>query len=191
MKSTVLIISTLCIVLTGCCPYDESDVQFTIDELDLISKYNVGDTLTFLNQSDSVAKWTILDIDTTLETGCFMQGTFHDIKVKLSNNLDSAWRDNDFTISKLPNDFNGSTDLNVYFDGFSGSIKTDDNFKSTQFTIIELRGKKLSDLIEIEARYMERKTLPNEITHIYWSRQNGVAAFKTLNNDVWIEQSWL
>ena len=191
MKNIVLICSVISLIFAGCCEFDESDVQFTKSEGELIKFYSAGYIMTFVNSNDSIQKWQVLDIDTTLKTGCFMQGTFQDISIKLSYNKDSLLFDNSFTLSKWPNGINGITDLNIDFEGSSGYIKTEDNFKSTPFKTIELRGLNINDLIEIQARYMERKIQPSDITHLYWSKKGGLAAYKSVNGEVWIEKRWL
>lgn len=191
MKTRLLIYSVLCIILTGCCEYDENDVQFTSQESDLIRIYNLGDTLTFVNSIDSIKKWNILEVDTTLKTGCFMEGTYQDICIKLSNYKDSLLFDNSFTLSKWPDGINGITYLRINFEGSSYYFKTEDNYKTTPFKTFELRGIIINDLIEAQATYIERQIQPEDITHLYWSKKGGLAAYKLVNGEVWIEKKWL
>jgi len=194
MKTRLLIYSVLCIILTGCCEYDENDVQFTSQESDLIRIYNLGDTLTFVNSIDSIQEWIVLEIDTTLKTGCFMEGTDHNIYITLSNiqNELNTPGENSFSISKYPGGQIGlMTSLSVFFEDFSGDLNSENNLKSIPFSTLKLRNILIPNIVEIESRYMERKSLPKDITNIYWSKTFGLAAFKTLNEEVWIEKRWL
>lgn len=194
MKKTLLIFSTICMLLVGCCPYDESDVQFSTQETDLISIYKVGDSLTFINSKDSIQKWFVLEIDTLIKTGCFIEGTDHSITLTLTNNQkgENTADKNHIYLSKYPGGIKGiKTSLSIFFEDFSGDIDSEDSLKSTPFTTINLRGFNIPNIFEIESKYMERKTQPLDITHVYWSKKFGLAAFKTYDGEIWIKRKWL
>jgi hypothetical protein len=194
MKISILIFVVIGLLFAGCCEFGASDVQFSAEESDLLSVYNIGDTLTFVNTSDSIQTWIVLGTDTTLKTGCFMEGTDHTVALTLTNNQkgEKTHSENHFYLSKYPGGKNGVLmTLSIFFEDFYGSIESEDSLKTTPFNSINLNGITIPNIIEIQSDYMERKSKSTDITQLYWSKKLGLAAFKTYGGEIWIEKRWL
>ncbi|MEM6299154.1 MAG: hypothetical protein AAF740_10755 [Bacteroidota bacterium] len=147
----------------------------------------MNDTIRYFNSNDSIERFYLTKIDTSMRTGCILDFTSHDIMFDFDISEGSAKDDYIVILSKSPGVQNGlKSELSVFLKDFYGSIESNNEFTDLELVSLEVRGILIDSLIEIRSNYTERKSKPNDVTHIYWSKQCGLSAYKTYNNDVWV-----
>ncbi|MES2654440.1 MAG: hypothetical protein V4620_02570 [Bacteroidota bacterium] len=198
MKQYLFII--LIVLISGCCSYDQKDFDFSKEELNHFSVYNIGDTIYFESNLGDMDTITIVDFKTEKHENCggFIapkpvngkwisikhlpvdqwHGTSQDMAKNGKIETDYATL---FWISKFPTDT--ETTYNIEFkDFYTAPDTTIGEFHADTITLNDL---KISQYYLVKHGYPERITEPQNIATVYWTDQYGLMAYKSKAGEIW------
>lgn len=196
-KTTFIVLTLLTVLFSSCCSYDQKDFNFTSEELAFASSLYVGDTIYYESNLHDID--TILIIDTLSEQveGC---GMF--IQPRPSNNLSflikhlpvDNWYGTSTTNSETKIDYQSlltitkspkpkQIEFSFSFKGFYSSL--DSIIGELQTDTVEFNNRKFWDYYLIKHSYPERIKNANDVTEIYWTKKEGLVAYRNKGGEVW------
>jgi len=199
-KTTYIVFTLLTVLFSACCSYEQKDFDFTSEELAISSSLHVGDTIYY--ESNLHDMDTILIIDTLSEqvNGC---GMF--IQPRPTNNLSilikhlpiDNWHGTSTTNSKTKIDYQRlftitkspkpkQLEYSFCFKGFYSSHESIIGELHTD--TIEFNNRKIWNYYLIKHSYPERIKIETDVSEIYWSKKEGLIAYKNKGGEVWIRK---
>lgn len=203
MKIYHIIIFTT-FLISGCCSFDEKDIEFNDKELRHFSDYKIGDSIYFrsnLGDTDTIII-VAFEIEKYDQCGGIMQRKPQNsrwIRVKHLPIDKWHWTSSDmatggetkimyqelFWITKYPTD--KTTDYNISFKDFSSRQDTTigEYFADT----LMLNALKFTDYYKVQHGYPERATGSKNIKTVYWTDKLGLTAYESKDGEVWTRES--
>jgi hypothetical protein len=198
-KSTpiFMVFALLTVFFSACCNYDKKDFDFTSEELGFSSSLYVGDTMYF--ESNLHDHDTIVIIDTLSEQvrgcGLFIQPkptnslSFLIKHLPVDNWLGTSTANSKtkidyqslFTITKSPK----PKQLEFIFN-FKGFYALQDSIIGELHTdTVEINGRKFCNYYLIKHSYPERIKNDSDVTEIYWTKKEGLIAYRNQGGEIW------
>jgi hypothetical protein len=196
-QRTFLLFPILIVLFSSCCSYDQKDFDFTSEELAVASSLHLGDTIYYESNLHNID--TILIIDTLSEQikGC---GMF--IQPRPTNNLSflikhlpvDNWYGTSTTNSETKIDYQSlltitkspkpkQIEFSFSFKGFYSSL--DSIIGELQTDTVEFNNRKFWDYYLIKHSYPERIKNASDVTEIYWTKKEGLVAYRNKGGEVW------
>ena len=199
----ILTIFTISLILTSCCSFDKSDIEFSHAELGHFSDYKNGDTIYFESNFGDIDTLEIIGFENEKHDSCFGL-----MAPKPSN---SRW----ISIKHLPNDdWKGTTkdrskpgQIKIDYQGLLW-ISKDPIEKTTEYRInfkdfhsvpdsvigqyysepLTLNNIDLTNYYKVEYGYPERVSDSIDIKVVYWTDEEGLIAYQNKGGEVWTKK---
>ncbi len=199
-KTTFIVFTLLTALLSACNSYDQKDFDFSNDELTFASSLHLGDTIYYESNLHDID--TLLIIDTLSEQ---VKGGGFFMSPRPTNNLSylikhlpvDIWHGTStvnaktkidyqslFSISKSPKP--KQLEFSFNFKGFYS--KHDLTIGELHTDTVKLNDSKFWNYYLIKHSYPERIKNESDVTELYWTKKEGLIAYKNKGGEVWVRK---
>lgn len=201
-KTIFIVLTLLTVLFSACCSYDQKDFDFTSEELEIASSLHIGDTIYYESNLHDMDTILIIDTLSGQIKGC---GMF--IQPRPTNYLSfrikhlpiDSWHGTSKTNSKTKIDYQSlftitkspkpkQLEFSFSFKGFYSS--NDSIIGELQTDTVEFNSRKFWNYYLIKHSYPERIKNASDVTEIYWTRKEGLFAYKSKGGEVWTRKSF-
>ena len=204
---TTLKFISLIIFLSGCINYDYSkkDFEFNKQDNDFFSAYNIGDTLYFKSNKNNIDIFTVIGfgMEQRKANGGLMNvfpintkwikikhlpiDKWASVSIETPNNKVDTNYQGLFWITKKPT-FKNVTSYSIDFKDFYTNPATDSVIGEFHTDTIKLNDRLITDYYVIHHGYPDRVIDSNNIEVVYWTKANGLTAYKNKGGEVWTKK---
>jgi hypothetical protein len=198
---------TILILLSGCLneDYSKKDFEFSKVENEFFAAYHVGDTIYFKSNKNNVDIFTVIGfgIEQRRASGGLMNvfpintkwikikhlpvDNWAQVSIETSNNKADTNYQGLFWITKKPT-FKNITSYSIDFKDFYTNPATDSAIGEFHTDTIKVNDHLITDYYIVRHGYPNRVIDSSNIEVVYWTKANGLTAYKNKGGEVWTKQ---
>jgi len=193
------ITTLLLLLLFASCGYSDKDLSFTDYDRRFLPPFKKGDTILYESSKKDIYIVIISDIDSAQKSyESLILPAFKRLTVKIrykasyynailkrdidQKNRDTLW-DDMFNMMKYP----GSKSIYYTFQ-FRDFAANEYNVSQLRVDTINIDGSVIKNYYVIKSGYPEKDTTPTSIQQLYWTKNDGIVAYKYTNGIYWVKK---